>query len=177
MRNQTLSLTQALLLILFISLLAIGIFITLIADANKDQSTSNTYLMFAITHHNVIMISLVVLAVVFGFLWSYILFREVRKKEETSSLSRETMLRLLDKDEREVLGFLLSSNGSAPQSQISKLPLMGKVKAFRTVQKMKSKGLAHIESNGKLRVVSLDAPLMNLFKPSLNIKDDKISVP
>ena len=101
------------------------------------------------------MFILIIIAAAVGFSLSSMLYGQVRKKEEHTKSTLETVLLFLGDEEKDIINYLVEKKGSATQADISRLPKMNRVKAFRSLQKMKDKKLIDIAAYGKLRKVRL----------------------
>lgn len=76
---------------------------------------------------------------------------------------QKTLLKFLNYNENRVMKTLLEHNGTVNQSEISRLPNMGKVKASRILRDMKQKEIITIESHGKINKIHLSDDLKNIF--------------
>ena len=76
---------------------------------------------------------------------------------------KTVILKFLNYNENKVLKKLIENNGSVLQSEISRLPNMGKVKAHRVLKDMEIKGIISIEKYGKPNRISLSEDVRNLF--------------
>jgi flagellar basal body-associated protein FliL len=63
------------------------------------------------------------------------------------------VLKFLDYNENRVIKKLIENNGSVLQSEIGRLPNMGKVKAHRVLKDMEIKGIIRLEKYGKTNKV------------------------
>lgn len=70
---------------------------------------------------------------------------------------------MLSTDEKRIVHELVNRNGSMLQSQISRMPEMGKVKAHRTVRKLQRKDIITVTANGKTNKISLTDHIQNMF--------------
>jgi len=76
---------------------------------------------------------------------------------------RTVVLKFLSYNENRVLKKLLEHNGTVLQSEISRIPNMGKVKAHRVLKDMQMKGIITIEKYGKTNRITLTEDVKNLF--------------
>lgn len=76
---------------------------------------------------------------------------------------RTVVLKFLSYNENRVLKKLLEHNGTVLQSEISRIPNMGKVKAHRVLKDMQMKGIITIEKYGKTNRIILTGDVKNLF--------------
>ena len=76
---------------------------------------------------------------------------------------KTVVLKFLNYNENRILKKLIENNGSVLQSEISRLPDMGKVKAHRILKDMEIKGIISIEKYGKTNRINLPEDVRNLF--------------
>ena len=93
---------------------------------------------------------------------------EKRFSDNTKSLVddaeiQKTMLKFLNYNENRVIKKLIENEGSILQSEISRMPNMGKVKAHRVLQDLETKGIIKKESYGKTNRVMLDETIQKIF--------------
>ena len=72
-------------------------------------------------------------------------------------------LRLLSGDEASVMKALAKSGGSLSQAGIVKATGLSKVKVFRVIARMLSRGLVEKESSGKTNIIHISRDIRNLF--------------
>jgi len=79
------------------------------------------------------------------------------KQEECSTAEscKKFVLKFLDYNENRVIKKLIENDGSVLQSEISRLPNMGKVKAHRILKDIEIKGIINIEKYGKTNKIQL----------------------
>lgn len=76
---------------------------------------------------------------------------------------QKILLKFLNYNENRVMKTLIENSGTILQSEISRLPNMGKVKAHRTLNDMKTKGLIDLEPYGKTNKISLTSDVAKIF--------------
>lgn len=76
---------------------------------------------------------------------------------------QEMILRFLNYNENQVLKKLIEHKGIVLQSEISRIPSMGKVKAHRVLQDLIHKGIIIKEPYGKTNRIVLQQPLKKIF--------------
>ena len=81
---------------------------------------------------------------------------------------KTVLLKFLNYNENRILKKLIENNGSVLQSEISRLPNMGKVKAHRVLKDMEIKGIISIEKYGKTNRINLSEDVRNLFLKTLH---------
>lgn len=76
---------------------------------------------------------------------------------------KTVLLKFLNYNENRIVKKLIENNGSVLQSEISRLPNMGKVKAHRVLKDMEIKGIISIEKYGKTNRINLSEDVRILF--------------
>jgi uncharacterized protein YpmB len=76
---------------------------------------------------------------------------------------KAVLLKFLNYNENKVLKKLIEHNGNVLQSEISRLPNMGKVKAHRVLKDMEIKGIISIDKYGKTNHITLSEDVKKLF--------------
>jgi len=96
-------------------------------------------------------------------------YQNQRKSSDNSkSLVDETqiqkvMLKFLNYNENRIIKKLIENEGYILQSEISRMPNMGKVKAHRVLQDLETKGIIKKESYGKTNRIILDETIQKIF--------------
>ena len=90
---------------------------------------------------------------------------EQKQKAEASVVKpcKSFILKFLDYNENRVIKKLIEGDGSALQSEISRLPNMGKVKAHRVLKDMEIKGIIVLERYGKTNKISFSEDAKEVF--------------
>ena len=77
------------------------------------------------------------------------------KKENLKPNNNGSILKLLNLNEKKVVEKLIENNGSALQSEISRMEGMTKLKAHRAVKELERKGIVKLEQYGKTNKIIL----------------------
>ena len=85
------------------------------------------------------------------------------EEENIKMQYQKILLKFLNYNENRVMKKLIDNNGSILQSEISRMPNMGKVKAHRVLNDMKTKGLVDLEQYGKTNKISLSEDVRRIF--------------
>lgn len=134
---------------------------------------------------SLLIVILIILIVIFPITYFYIsksLKREIEKNlqiisqitnrnnEKTSSdcpqMSKSCktfVLKFLDYNENRVIKKLIDNKGTVLQSEISRLPNMGKVKAHRVLKDMELKGIIRVENYGKTNKIYFSDDAKEVF--------------
>ena len=137
--------------------------IAILTYLGRDSNTTSHLFMLAIQHHLEIMVLLIVISITFGFVWSSIAIGEAEKQKKDNRKILEIVLLFLNNEEKQIIDFLIKQEGNTSQAEISRLPNMGRVKAYRSLRKMEEKRLVDIVSHGKVRKVSLKENIYQLL--------------
>jgi uncharacterized membrane protein len=128
-----------------------------------ETSYDNAFFTYAIQHHVEIMAGLVIISLVFGFVSSQMFYTEIQRKKRESKSMLAVVLLFLSREEREIVNFLVESNGVTTQAEIARLPHMNRVKAHRSLQKMQEKQIIELVPHGKIRKVHLKENILQLL--------------
>jgi len=85
------------------------------------------------------------------------------KTKNVENSYRAVLLKFLNYNENKVVKKLIENNGTVLQSEISRMPGMGKVKAHRILKDMKIKGIVSMEKYGKTNRINLSKDVKKLF--------------
>ena len=138
--------------------------IVIITETARNISNKSNFLLFLITNHNIIMFLLLTFGIAFGFFWSNLTFVEFERQQKESKRILDIIFLFLHNEEKEIIKFLVEKKGTTTQAEISRLPGLDRVKAFRSLQKMQEKRLVEIQEHGKIRKVTLKEDIYNVIK-------------
>ncbi|MBT4539374.1 hypothetical protein HOC32_03760, partial [Candidatus Woesearchaeota archaeon] len=97
------------------------------------------------------------------FILSTLSKKEIKKsKKETKSLL-ETLFLFLSSEEKEIIDFLIKNEGKTSQAEISRLPNLNRVKAYRSLQRMQEKDIIEIIPHGKIRKIYLKNNILTML--------------
>ncbi|MFH1133248.1 MAG: hypothetical protein V1735_02045 [Nanoarchaeota archaeon] len=128
---------------------------------NERLADASPFLAWAMRNHLWIMAGMVFVSVAFGFVFSAVLYGEARRRRQESRTILDIVLLFLGKDERAIIHFLVKNKGETNQREISRLPGMNRVKAFRALQKMQEKRIIEVIPHGKVRIVKLTGNILS----------------
>ncbi len=129
-------------------------------SSNKNISNPNPLTHYAIENHMVILVVLIVVSIAYGFLWSSLSYHEIMEKRRTSKSILDTVLMFLNSNEKSIIQLLIQQKGVTTQAEVSRLPGLNRVKAFRLLQNMKNKNIVEVVPHGKVRKVLLKDDIM-----------------
>jgi hypothetical protein len=102
--------------------------------------------------------------IVVGAAIYFIFSSDLEKKETIIRNNTDVILKLLEPEERKVLGKIVENNGKIQQVEITYMEGFTKVKAHRILEKLVQKGILTKEAMGKMRLIRLDQSLYDILK-------------
>jgi len=100
----------------------------------------------------------IILSIIFiGGLVYFLLSLQIERKEKIINKNMEVLYSILDKDEQNLLDFLIKNNGEINQNDLAKK--IGKLKAHRIIKKLKLKQIINIIKKGKNNLIKLKTEL------------------
>ena len=147
--------------LVIITSLAIAVY--LVTYIHQNITSKNQVIFWIVENHQLITISLIVVSGFIGYILSTLTYKFVTKTKEESQKLLEMLFLFLNNDEKEIIKSLIQHNGQLGQADISRLPSMNRVKAFRSLQKMQEKNLIDITVHGKVRKVSLKENILKIL--------------
>ena len=90
----------------------------------------------------------------------YYMSGKVVQKDVLLKKNTETILRFLSREERLVVNKLVEGKGRALQSEITRIPELGKVKSHRIIGRLIERGVLEKEDFGKTNMVRLSKDVM-----------------
>jgi len=133
----------------------IALLVTFVTYIHQDMTSADPLIFWTVENHLSITIGLILFSLILGYGISALTYNELRKTKRTSKNLLDTLFIFLNREERDIINLLVKSDGIANQADISRLPGMNRVKAFRSLQKMKDNNLIEIASHGKIRKIAL----------------------
>lgn len=85
------------------------------------------------------------------------------KPDYSERVNKNTILKLLNFNERKVLEKLIDERGEALQSELSQMEGMNKLKAHRAIRNLELRGVIKTENYGKTRRVLLSKDIKNIL--------------
>src|SRR3989338_3042660 len=136
----------------FITILVIVVLIvSFVTYMHQDRTSADPLIHWTVQHHFGITIALILIALILGYFLSHLTYNELRKTRSESKKILNVLFRFLQKEEKEIIDYLIKNKGEANQADIARLPNLNRVKAFRVLQKMQGKNLVSITAHGKIR--------------------------
>jgi len=165
MEEHKIGLYKKISLVFLVIILSMASLVTFVTYLHKDMTSADPLVFWTVENHLIITISLIFISIALGYGVSTATYNELRKSKKASKNLLEVFFLFLNKDEREILNYLVKSNKTVNQADISRLPDMNRVKAFRSLQKMKENNLIDVSAHGKIRKISLKD---NVFEMLVN---------
>ena len=138
-------------------------FIYFITYLHKDVTSANPLIFWTVENHLTITVALVLISAFLGYISSSITYKQLNKTKKESKKLLEMLFLFLNNEEKEIINHLVKQNGLSSQAEISRLPEMNRVKAFRTLQKMQEKDLIDVTAHGKVRKINLKENISNIL--------------
>ena len=153
--------TLTILLVVFALFVTILFFLALSFIFILHGDTPSGFIGLFIDYHIHLMIVLGLLGIALGVI-SYKGFSQQHKEAvDSRNFSRGILLRFLDSSERTIVTHILDSEqDSITQATISRLPNMGKVKSYRTLQRLEAKKIVTLVPHGKTKRIVLDEEIL-----------------
>jgi hypothetical protein len=138
--------------------------VTFVTDTSRHVTNKSATLAYLVNNHTLIMFFLIVIATGFGFFWSNLSYVELEKQKKGSKQILDIIIMFLNKEEKEIITYLVKEKGETNQAEIARLPGLNNVKAYRSVQKMQEKRLIEVQAHGKVRKVILKDNIYDILK-------------
>lgn len=163
MEKTTAALYRYLSLAFFLVIAFLAVLIYFVTYIHQNSTSANPAIFWTVEHHRLITVTLILLSVSIGYLLSSAISRQLMRTERKSQKLLEILSLFLYAEEKVIINHLVQQSGISNQAEISRLPGMNRVKAFRTLKKMQEKNLITIIPNGKGRNVQLNDSITSLL--------------
>ena len=90
----------------------------------------------------------------------YYIYSPIFEKKE---IDTKPLLKFLDTTEQRIMATILDNKGEISQARIASSTGLPKVKVFRTIGRLKSKGIVSKEPHGKTNLIKLNDDIRKLF--------------
>ncbi len=144
-------------------IISLAIIIYIVMYIHRNTTSKNPLIFWTVENHLPITIGMIILSGFIGYILSAVTYKQITKTKKESEKLLEMLFLFLNKDEKEIINHLVKSNGTTGQAEISRLPGMDRVKAFRSLQRMREKNLIDVTAHGKIRKVSLKENILNML--------------
>src|SRR3989344_6572687 len=144
-------------------IISLAIVLYIVTYIHQDITSKNPLVFWTIKNHLSITIGLIILSGFIGYISSTLTYKQVTKTKKESQKLLEMLFLFLNKDEKEIINYLVQNKGTTEQAEISRLSGMDRVKAFRSLQRMREKNLIDITAHGKIRRVTLKENILNML--------------
>ncbi|MFH1095453.1 MAG: hypothetical protein V1728_04515 [Candidatus Micrarchaeota archaeon] len=114
-----------------------------------------------VSYHVEFMVTIAALGLAVGAGAFYLLSGMLEKKGAEVRWNANLLLKFLNDDERAVVRLVLERKGSIYQSEIAMLDGMGKVRAHRVVERLRSRGVVEVRRVGKINLIQMPSELMD----------------
>jgi len=99
-----------------------------------------------------------------GMLVGTLVYYIFSPKFERKPVDREAVLRMLSGSERKIINELIENKYEISQARIGHITGMTKVSVFRSLEKLRRKGIIEKQKNGKTNTIKLNEQIMRIFE-------------
>jgi len=89
--------------------------------------------------------------------------RKINNQNNSNKSTKSVFLKFLNYGENQVVKKLIENDGTVLQSEISRMPSMGKVRAHRIISDLKKKEIIHLEKYGKTNRIYFTDDVKNIL--------------
>ena len=150
-------------LIFLVVTFSLAVMIYLIIYIHRNVTSKSALIFWIVENHQSILIGLILFSGFVGYISSALTYKVVINTKKEYKKLLEMLFLFLSNDEKNIINCLVGNKGAAGQADISRLPDMDRVKAFRSLQKMQAKNLIDITAHGKIRKISLKDNILNML--------------
>ncbi|MHA1852955.1 MAG: helix-turn-helix transcriptional regulator [Candidatus Heimdallarchaeaceae archaeon] len=112
-----------------------------------------------------------------GLLTGTLIYYVYSPKFDKAEINSNLILKFFQGDERAVIDVLLKNGGKLSQAKIVSSTGLSKVKVFRILERLKSRGLIEKESKGKTNMIRLSEDISNFLNNLNNNSKMKLGKP
>ena len=163
MDEQSIRLHKYMSLIFLVVTFSLAIVIYLILYIHRNVTSKNALIFWIVENHQSILIGLILFSGFVGYISSALTYRRVINTKKESGKLLKMLFLFLSNDEKNIINCLVDNKGTVGQADISRLPNMDRVKAFRSLRKMQAKNIIDIAAHGKIRKISLKDNILNML--------------
>ncbi|MBS3137311.1 hypothetical protein J4232_02670 [Candidatus Woesearchaeota archaeon] len=163
MDEQSIKLHKYMSLIFLVVTFSLAIVIYLIIYIHRDVTSKNALIFWIVENHSSILIGLILFSGFIGYISSALTYKIIINTKKESRKLLKMLFLFLSNDEKNIINCLVDNKGTIGQADISRLPNMDRVKAFRSLRKMQAKNLIDIVVHGKIRKISLKDNILNML--------------
>jgi uncharacterized membrane protein len=98
-----------------------------------------------------------------GLLIGTVVYYMFSPRFEKKQIDKNSVLKLLDNTEQKVMNVIIDNKGEISQARIVSLTRMPKVKVFRSLEKLRVKGIIEKENLGKTNRIKLNEEMSKIF--------------
>lgn len=164
MNQQAINFYRKVSLVFFFVIIGFLILAYGITFLHQNSTSKNPFIFWTVKNHLSLTVVLIFLSAVLGYLPSAITYRHLTKTQKESRTLLGSVLLFLNQEERAIINHLVQQKGLSGQAEISRLPGMNRVKAYRSLKRMQEKNLLEIMPHGKVRKVALKENILQMLK-------------
>ena len=163
MDEQSIRLHKYMGLIFLVVTFSFAIVIYLILYIHRNVTSKNALIFWIVENHQSILIGLILFSGFIGYISSALTYKMIINTKKESRKLLKMLFLFLSNDEKNIINYLVDNKGTVGQADISRLPNMDRVKAFRSLRKMQAKNIIDIAAHGKIRKISLKDNILNML--------------
>lgn len=150
-------------IVLGVSVLAIFVFIVSAVSLYIQNLVAQNLLCACIIPVYMIIPLLSSVGIFIGTFVYYLVSERAERTEQDLKQNIEKTLVFLQRGEREILKKVIEGGGKATQASLTRDTDLSKVQVFRTLERLRSRGVIEKESHGKTNIIRLSENLQGLF--------------
>ncbi|MCH8519324.1 MAG: hypothetical protein LAT82_01050 [Nanoarchaeota archaeon] len=151
---------KLLILTLLISTLLVLFSLTIVSYFFLSFETNNSLINFFVTYHLLFMFIVTILSLIIGAYSYFIISKDLYEYSKIKKDLINEFINFLDKDEKEIIDFLLLNNGVSTQYELQQISNSHKVKLHRLLEKLEERKIIEKKKIGKMNKIYLNKQLL-----------------
>jgi uncharacterized membrane protein len=131
---------------------------------NIDKNIRDLRKPFIFEYHNYLLPFIGVIGIIIGMIVYYIMSDKVNNKQVSLYKNTDIILKMLSKEQREIIQNLLNNNGKLRQYELVNLSEFNKVKIHRILRELENDNIIKKEKIGKVNNIILNSDIYNILK-------------
>ena len=129
-----------------------------------DKNVKDLRKPFIFKYHNYLLPFIGVIGIIIGMIVYYIMSDKVNEKQKSLYKNTDIILKMLSKEQREIIQNLLNNNGKLRQYELVNLSEFNKVKIHRILRQLEEDNIIKKEKIGKINNIILNKEINNILK-------------
>jgi len=129
-----------------------------------DKNVKDLRKPFIFKYHNYLLPFIGVIGIIIGMIVYYIMSDKVSEKQKSLYKNTDIILKMLSKEQREIIQNLLNNNGKLRQYELVNLSEFNKVKIHRILRQLEEDNIIKKEKIGKINNIILNKEINNILK-------------